>query len=95
MPFYRNQEGTVVGGFHISNRNYKLIEKDRAEYDLPVNGWDWYKTIEDAYDALGIDPPIPEPPENVEKDYVHPEKEGWYYLKSRTALTAAKPIEAL
>ena len=85
MPFYRNDGGTVVGGFHISSRAYTLIEKDKDKYALPVDGWDWYKTIEDAYTALGINPPIPEPPENVEKGYVHPADGGWYYLKTRKA----------
>ena len=83
MPFYRNAGGTVVGGFHISNRAYTLIEKDKDNYRLPLDGFDWYVDKDAAHTALGIKPPIPEPADGVEKDYEHPANGGWYYLETR------------
>lgn len=61
--FYKYESGLISWGKWVLNLDYELYSDKHEEYDLPIDGWYWFDTIEDARLFFGIPAP-----ENKESD---------------------------
>ena len=64
MPFYKLESPEVlhVAPNYVLNQNYQLKASNYQDYTYPVDGWWWFDTDQEAYQALGYIPPEPEQP---------------------------------
>ena len=57
--FYKNEDGNVVHGpNHVLNMDYELRKETKDEHTYPVDGWFWFGSGQEAYDAFGIELPV-------------------------------------
>jgi len=59
------EEYWAVGLHKVINSKYELLIEDHAEYDYPVDGWNYYATPPQGYldwveRNIPVDPPEPE-----------------------------------
>lgn len=56
--FYKNNKGNISKGNTIINKDYELIAEKKDGYKLPVDGWEWFETDDEAYKYFGIVKPV-------------------------------------
>jgi hypothetical protein len=55
MAFYKQtEEGVLKADTMVATPNYTLKAEDRNEYTLPIDGWYWFSTDEDASLHFGV-----------------------------------------
>lgn len=47
-------ENTITSGNIINSLDYNLINTEKDLYDLPIDGWYWFDTPEEANVFFGI-----------------------------------------
>ena len=50
--FYKNDNGFLLYGTQIENKNYILKIENVSEYNLPIDGWHYFETEEIARNYL-------------------------------------------
>ena len=55
--FYKYESEQLAWGKWVLNLEYELYADKHSEYDLPIDGWHWFNSIEDARNFFGI--PVP------------------------------------
>lgn len=61
--FYKNEDGFVLHGpNYVLNMNYELRKETKDEHAYPVDGWFWFDSDQEAYDAFGLELPAVEEP---------------------------------
>lgn len=61
--FYKYESGNLTWGKWVLNKEYQLHEAQRADYDLPIDGWQWFDSMKEAQAFHGI--LITEEPDNI------------------------------
>lgn len=56
MPFAKFDGGLILAQEFVSAPDYTLLASERAAYQLPIDGWDWYDSDADARAALQAAP---------------------------------------
>jgi hypothetical protein len=46
--FYKKDDNEFLSGESLLNKNYKLTQETRFQYILPIDGWYWFDTEEEA-----------------------------------------------
>lgn len=46
--FYKYESENLLVGKKILNLDYELYSDNHDEYKLPIDGWYWFESIEDA-----------------------------------------------
>ena len=55
--FYKYESETLLVGKKVLNLEYELYADNHSEYDLPIDGWYWFDSIEDACSFFNIPEP--------------------------------------
>lgn len=64
MAFYKNDNGTMlIAPNFVYAPTYTLKRTELKNLTLPIDGWDWFNSDEEAYTAYGLE--IPVQPEEV------------------------------
>lgn len=61
--FYKYESNNLTWGKWVLNKDYQLYANNHQEYNLPIDEWYWFDTIQEARLFFGI----PEP-KNEEND---------------------------
>lgn len=62
--FYKNDNEQILEAERVYNKNYTLLIEEKDSYELPIDGWFYFESIELAAAEFGIELPI----EKEEKD---------------------------
>lgn len=53
--FYKyDGEDLLFAGKAVFNKNFTLLKEEKDNYDYPVDGWNWFDTLQQACDALNL-----------------------------------------
>lgn len=52
--FYKYESGFLTWGKWVLNLEYHLVADKHTEYQLPIDGWYWFDSIQDANTFFGI-----------------------------------------
>jgi len=53
--FYKNDNGVLLYGANfVVNKNYELYREQHDLYSLPVDGWYWFNTEDEAREYFNI-----------------------------------------
>jgi hypothetical protein len=53
--FYKLDGGSLLyGPNYVLNVNYELRKENHTDYTYPVDGWYWFDSEENAYEAFGV-----------------------------------------
>lgn len=53
--FYKKESTHIMEAISVLNLNYLLLDENKDSFTLPVDGWYWFSTKEEAYKFLGAD----------------------------------------
>ena len=42
MKFYKKINNEWIGSTNVYNKDYTLLLENKDDYNLPIDGWDWY-----------------------------------------------------
>lgn len=58
MSFYKKIDDSsyMTADDSVMAPEYELLSGDYDKYEYPVEGWYWFDTIEEMYEAFGIQP---------------------------------------
>ena len=60
--FYKIDNGMLLIGVNrVLNAEYELFSENHDQYQLPIDGWYWFNTTEQACAYFGIEVPKEEP----------------------------------
>jgi hypothetical protein len=58
MSFYKRENDSLsIAPNAVYARDYTLLASENATYDLPIDGWHWFDTDQQAYTFFGL--PMP------------------------------------
>ena len=52
--FYKYESNNIYWGKWVLNKDFELYSDKHEEYNLPVDGWYWFDSINDAKMFFGI-----------------------------------------
>lgn len=58
MSFYKLDVDLHEGSNFIFGPDYLLLSEHKDEYNLPIDGWYWFDTPEEAYEFFKYIPPV-------------------------------------
>jgi hypothetical protein len=53
--FYKYESDSLLVGKKVLNLDYELHAENYAEYNLPVDGWHWFDTKDEAHAFFGLE----------------------------------------
>jgi len=61
IGFYKNNNGNLLYAEKaVYNKNYTLLIEEKDTYTYPEDGWYYFDTKEEAYEAFGLEIPTSE-----------------------------------
>jgi hypothetical protein len=52
--FYKLDNGSLLFGTIVTSQEYLLIIEEKENYELPIDGWYYFETNQEARDFFGI-----------------------------------------